>query len=241
MHPAVQRIIDVFLPPRCLKCGKILGDVNGLCPECFNRISFISKPYCRRCGLPLPPKQSERQELLCGNCLTDHKSPFRMSRAAVCYDEYSKPLILNFKFHDHTENAPFLARWLLLGGKDIFAAGVDVIIPIPLHYSRMIKRRYNQSALLAKELSKICGIPADYSAVIRHRKTRPQIEFSGSERTRNVKGAFSVKHPENLRDRRILLIDDVMTTGATLKECALACLAAGAASVDTLTVARVIK
>lgn len=164
-----------------------------------------------------------------------------MSRAAVCYDEYSKPLILDFKFHDRTENAPFLARWLLLGGKDIFETGVDVIIPIPLHYTRMIKRRYNQSALLAKELNKLCGIPVDLAGVVRHRKTKPQVEFSGHERIKNVKGAFRVKHPDKLCGKRVLLIDDVMTTGSTLKECALAILEAGAASVDTLTVARVIK
>ena len=240
MHPLFQKIIDIFLPPRCLKCGKILGDTNGLCPECFSQIKFIAKPYCPRCGLPLP-EQSAKSATLCGQCLSDHKSPFRMSRSAVYYDEHSKPLILNFKFHDRTENAPCLARWLLLGGKDIFEAGADVIIPIPLHYTRMIKRRYNQSALLAKELNKLCNIPVDLDSVVRHRKTKPQVEFSGHERIKNVQGAFRVKHPEKLCGKRVLLIDDVMTTGSTLRECALAILKAGAASVDTLTVARVIK
>ena len=164
-----------------------------------------------------------------------------MSRSTVYYDEASKPLLLSFKFHDHTENAPFLARWLLLGGKDIWDAGTDVIIPIPLHYTRMIKRRYNQSALLAKELSHLSGIPVDFHSVVRHRKTRPQVEFSGHERVKNVKDAFRVKYPQNLRGKRVLLIDDVMTTGSTLRECALAVLSAGAEVVDTLTVARVVK
>lgn len=240
MHPFFQKIIDILLPPRCLKCGKILSDTNGLCPDCFNQITFIAKPYCSRCGLPLP-EHFNNKEMLCGNCASNQTSPFRMSRSAVYYDEYSKPLILNFKFHDHTENAPFLARWMLLGGKDIFAAGVDVIVPIPLHYTRQIKRRYNQSALLAKELGKLSHIPVDVLSVTRHRKTRPQVEFSGHERVKNVKNAFRVKYSDNIAGKRILLVDDVMTTGSTLRECAMEMLKAGAASVDTLTVARVIK
>ena len=123
MHPVFQKIIDLLLPPRCLKCGKILGTGGGLCPDCFNEITFIAKPYCSRCGNPLPA-QARGREMLCGHCLADSRSPFRLSRSAVYYDEYSKPLILNFKFHDHTENASLLARWMWLGGKDIFAAGV---------------------------------------------------------------------------------------------------------------------
>ena len=114
-------------------------------------------------------------------------------------------------------------------------------MPVPLHYTRLIKRRYNQSVLLARELSKLVDIPCDCRSVIRHRKTKPQVEFSGHERIRNVKNAFSVKYPENLKGKRVVLIDDVMTTGSTLKECAKVILQAGAKSVDTLTVARVIK
>lgn len=240
MYVFFQKIIDILLPPRCLKCGKILGDSNGLCPECFNEITFIAKPYCARCGIPLQ-NETYGKQMLCGNCLGERKPLFRLSRSAVCYDEFSKPLILDFKFHDHTENASFLARWMWMGGKDIFSRRVDAIIPIPLHYTRMIKRRYNQSALLAKELSKLCGVPADFASVVRHRKTKPQVEFSGHDRVKNVKDAFSVKYPARLKGKHVLLIDDVMTTGSTLKECARAILAAGAASVDTLTVARVIK
>lgn len=240
MHPVFQKIIDLLLPPRCLKCGKILGTGGGLCPDCFNEITFIAKPYCSRCGNPLPA-QARGREMLCGHCLADSRSPFRLSRSAVYYDEYSKPLILNFKFRDHTENASLLARWMWLGGKDIFAAGVDVIVPIPLHYTRLIKQRYNQSALLAGELGRLCGVPVDVRAVVRHRKTKPQVEFSGHERVKNVKNAFSVKYPAVLKGRRVLLLDDVMTTGSTLRECAKAILKAGAVSVDALTVARVIK
>lgn len=165
--------------------------------------------------------------------------PFRLSRSALCYDEASKNLILAFKFMDRTENARLLAAMLKVAGEDIFKAGVDVIVPVPLHYTRLVKRRYNQAALLARELGRYTGLPVDCFSLVRHRKTRPQVEFSGFERVRNVKNAFSVPHPEKLAGKRVVLIDDVLTTGSTLKECAAALKKAGVRSVDALTVARV--
>ena len=232
-------VISVFLPPRCAKCGRVLpGDEDGLCPDCFNEINFISRPYCEKCGRPLAEESPNRQ-VFCATCLQEHRSPFRLSRSAFRYEDASKNLILSFKFLDKTENAKILGRWLYNAGKDIWNTGADVLIPVPLHYTRLLKRRYNQSALLCRELSRLSGLPVDYAAVVRHRKTRPQVEFSGHERIKNVKDAFRIRRPERVRGKRIVLIDDVMTTGSTLKECALVLRKAGAASVDTLTVARV--
>lgn len=173
------------------------------------------------------------------SCLRKKRFPFRLSRSALCYDEASKNLILAFKFMDRTENARLLAAMLKVAGEDIFKAGVDVIVPVPLHYTRLVKRRYNQAALLARELGRYTGLPVDCFSLVRHRKTRPQVEFSGFERVRNVKNAFSVPHPEKLAGKRVVLIDDVLTTGSTLKECAAALKKAGVRSVDALTVARV--
>ena len=163
--------------------------------------------------------------MLCASCLRKKRFPFRLSRSALCYDEASKNLILAFKFMDRTENARLLAAMLKVAGEDIFKAGV--------------KRRYNQAALLARELGRYTGLPVDCFSLVRHRKTRPQVEFSGFERVRNVKNAFSVPHPEKLAGKRVVLIDDVLTTGSTLKECAAALKKAGVRSVDALTVARV--
>ena len=232
-------VLSVFLPPRCIKCGRVLpsGD-DGLCPDCFNEVSFISRPYCEKCGHPLDEEPANRK-LYCASCLQNHRSPFRLSRSAFRYDDGSKNLILSFKFMDKTENAKVLGRWLFNAGKDIWNQGADVLIPIPLHYTRLLRRRYNQSALLCHELSRLCGLPVEYTAVERHRKTRPQVEFSGHARIKNVKNAFRIRHPERIRGKHIVLVDDVMTTGSTLKECALVLHKAGAASVDTLTVARV--
>ena len=215
-----------------------MAEENGLCPDCFNQITFIAKPYCERCGLPFKENISGKTKL-CGACLKDKKNIFRFSRSAFKYDDFSKKLILELKFLDKTENANVLARLLWNAGHDIFAQGADVLIPIPLHYTRLLKRRYNQSALLARALSKLCHLPCDFSSLERHKKTRPQVEFSGRARVKNVKDAFRVKNASAIKGKRIVLIDDVMTTGSTLRECALVLLKNGAASVDTLTVARV--
>lgn len=238
MKEILQKIIEIFLPPRCIKCGAILAQ-DGLCAECYNELNFISAPYCHKCGHPFEA-QNTGKKMLCATCSKKKKTPFRYNRSALCYDEASKNLILALKFMDKTENAKVLAKWLNIAGKDIWQEGVDILVPIPLHYTRLVKRKYNQSALLAKELSKLCHIPVNYTSVIKHKATKPQVAFSGKERIQNVKGVFSVKHQDKIKGKRVVLIDDVMTTGSTLKECALAIKAAGAKSVDTLTVARVI-
>ena len=239
MNGLLSQIIKIFLPPRCIKCGAILSDDDGLCSECFNQLNFITAPYCYKCGHPFEQAASTKK-MLCASCAKKNKTPFRLNRSALCYDDISKDLILALKFMDKTENAKTLAKWLNMAGYDIWQEGVDVLVPVPLHYKRLIKRRYNQSALLVKELSKLTGIEADYTSLIKHKSTKPQVQFSGHERVKNVRGAFSVKHIEKIKGKRVVLIDDVMTTGSTLKECALALKSAGAKSVDTLTVARVI-
>ena len=234
-----RSVINAFLPPRCLKCGKVLcGTEDGLCPECFNEINFISRPYCEKCGHPLDEEPSG-SKVYCATCLQKLKTPFRYSRSAFRYDEGSKNMILSFKFLDKTENAKLLGNYMYYAGKDIWNNGADVLVPVPLHYTRLLKRKYNQSALLCKELSKKSGVPVEYTAVERHIKTRPQVEFSGSARVKNVKNAFRVKNPDKIRGKHVVLVDDVMTTGSTLKECALVLQQAGAVSVDTLTIARV--
>lgn len=239
MKALINQIIKIFLPPRCIKCGAILSDDDGLCPECFRELNFITAPYCYRCGHPFEETVSNKK-LICANCAKKHKTPFRLNRSALYYDDISKDLILALKFMDKTENAKTLAKWLYIAGSDIWQEGADILMPVPLHYKRLIKRRYNQSALLVKELSKLTGIKADYTSLIKHKSTKPQVQFSGHERIKNVKGAFSIKHIERVKGKRIVLIDDVMTTGSTLKECALVIKDAGALSVDTLTVARVV-
>ena len=234
----LQKIIDLILPPRCLLCGKILSGENGLCEECFAKINFISEPICKKCGRPLSAGVSVPT---CPLCVNDENTPFRMQRSRVAYDEASRPLLVNLKFHDKTENAPFLAKWLLTAGRDIWKEGADILMPVPMHKARLRRRKFNQSALLCRELSLLTGIPVDYTSLIRCRNTKPQVECNGSARKQNVKNAFKVLSAEKLKDKRIVLVDDVMTTGSTLRECSLELLKIGVKSVDALTVARVIK
>ena len=228
--------LDTILPPRCLLCGKVVHSDNVLCKDCFSDINFISHPYCQHCGKPLTSTIID--EFYCVDCLSK-KDPFRMCRAAVKYDNYSKKLILDFKFNDHLENKILLTRWLYMAGKDIFDAGVDLIIPVPLHYLRLLKRKYNQSAVLAAELGKITNIEVNYKTLRKSKHTKPQVKCDGKQRIKNIHHAFDVKHSELIKGKRIVLIDDVFTTGATLKECAKVLKKAGAKSIDALTVAKV--
>jgi len=234
----LKNLLDCILPKRCLICGKIIQSTDSLCPDCFDNLHFISEPYCRHCGKPLTGHIDDIKGLSCIECL-NKKSLFRMCRAAIEYDEFSKKIILDFKFADHLENRKLLARWLFIAGKDIFEFGADLIIPVPLHYTRLIKRKYNQSAILATELSLLTKIPTDYKTLKKKRYTLPQVQCNGKQRIINIKNAFKVIKPENIKGKRIILIDDVYTTGSTLKECAKVLLKAGAKSVDALTVARV--
>lgn len=236
MKGLLKKIFDFILPPRCLMCGKVVSFDNTLCEECLEQIHFISKPYCLHCGIPL--NSNEEKDFYCVNCLTNSDN-LRLCRAAIQYDDFSKKLILDFKFHDHIENKKLLANWLKMAGKDIFEEGVDLIIPVPLHFSRLFKRKYNQSAMLAYELSHITNIKVDFNSLIKKKYSSPQALCSQKQRLKNVKGTFVVKDNSKIKGKRILLIDDVYTTGSTLKECAKILSKAGAKSVDALTVAKV--
>ena len=239
MFALFKSLINTLLPPRCKLCGKIVSNDDSLCPECFNKINFISRPYCQHCGQPFDYASSASKVLLCPNC-TQNKLPwFRLARSAFRYEEDSKNLILSFKFYDRTDNAKILAKFMKNAAQDIFDKGIDLIVPVPLHYTRLFRRKYNQSALLAIELSKLTGIPVEFDGLVRHKKTRPQVEFSGKVRQLNVRNAFSVKRPDDFKGKHILLIDDVLTTGSTLKECAKALKKAHPSSIDLLTAARV--
>jgi ComF family protein len=164
-----------------------------------------------------------------------------MQRAMVYYDENTRPLITNFKFRDKTENASFLAKWLYAAGQDIWQQGADLLVPVPLHAKRLRHRRFNQSALMCKELSRLTGIPVEYNSLVRSINTKPQVECSGHTRISNIKGAFKVTNTKAFEGKRIVIIDDVITTGSTLQECGLEIKKSGASEVNALVVARVIK
>ncbi len=235
----IKQIINAIIPPRCLVCSKAVNFDNHLCVECFEKITFITTPYCKHCGTPFARTVSDGEKF-CIHCLDEkNKDNIRISRSAVVYDEFSKKIILDFKFLDHIENKKLMANWLNMASSDIFNLGVDLIIPVPLHFLRILSRKYNQSAILADELAKIRKIDVAFDCLKKTKRTLPQVMCSGAERKKNIKGAFKVYNIQKIKGKRILLIDDVYTTGSTLKECAKVLIKAGAKSVDTLTVAKV--
>lgn len=178
---------------------------------------------------------------LCGECLHEHPD-YSRARAAFKYDEHSKSLVLRLKYHDQLQLAPVYGAWLAKAGKDLAAAS-DIIVPVPLHYWRFVWRRYNQSALLAQALAKNTGLAMLPDALIRTRRTPPQAGLTRTQRYDNVKGAFAAnpRYVGRIKGKTVLLIDDVMTTGATLEQCTKALLKAGARSVNALTLARTVN
>lgn len=235
-HPFLTFILNMLFPPICPICHGLMSDANGICPVCFSKMRFITDPLCDKCGRPMEVPGYETP--CCAECLKKPQS-WRRARAVVVYNDISKQLILPFKHADKMQLTPVLTRFMLIQKE--FIAEHDLIVPVPLHWRRMIKRRYNQAALLAHHISKQTGIAFDPCAVKRIRPTTPQGHLSPDERRRNVKNAFRVSLKSNVAGKHVLLIDDVMTSGATASGCAKVLLANGAASVDVLTFAKALK
>lgn len=231
------RFLNAVLPPLCLGCDAPAGGQASLCPECWKKIQFISAPFCHCCGAPFDIPVEDGT--LCGACLAN-RPVFESARAAMIYDEASRKIALGFKHGDRTHAAKALAVWMhRAAGESLDQA--DAIIPVPLHRWRLFKRRYNQSALLAQELAALSGKMFLPDALWRTRDTESQGHMKRKERQENVRGAFAVAPSAlaKIKGKKITLIDDVMTTGATVEECAKTLLKSGAAQVDVLTLARV--
>lgn len=230
-------ILNLFLPPRCALCKKLVQTNHGLCPDCFKQIHFIEEPLCPVCGTPL--EYENKYNCLCANCL-NRKPIYTQARSAFVYDSFSRNLILPFKHADKTELAPFLEQLLWRVGKD-FITHSDYIIPVPLHWKRLLKRKYNQAGVLAYRLAKRGKKKYLPAALIRVKETVSQGHLGPAQRKKNVKAAFKVSPKIDLTGKRILLVDDVRTTGATVNACTKVLRQAGASQVYVLTLAMVIK
>ncbi|MGF1474733.1 MAG: double zinc ribbon domain-containing protein [Geminicoccaceae bacterium] len=235
-----KRGLDLVLPPRCHGCGSVLYGDDGLCGDCWGRLTFIAPPFCRICGFPLPGSSVDQP--LCAGCAA--KPPvFDRARAALRYDNASRHYILRFKNQGRLAVQGLFARWLHHAGTEILAE-TDVIVPVPLHRWKLFRRGFNQAALLAQRLASRTGHPVEVNAFRRIQATQSQKGLGGNQRLTNITAqAFGVapERPASFLDQRVLLIDDVLTTGATASACANALKRAGALSVDVLSLARVVR
>ena len=236
---AGARILDALLPPRCISCEAAVDGPGRLCPECWSRVQFIAKPWCAACGLPFDFDPGEG--VLCGPCSAEAPA-YDAARSVMVYDDGARDLILRFKHADRTDAAPTFGRWMARAGQDLLA-GADWVVPVPLHRARLLWRRYNQSALLAHAVGRAAMVPVAPDALERVRNTPSQGGMSRSARATNVAGAFRVRHgaKAHIEGRRIVLIDDVMTTGATVQACARTLRKSGASHIGVLTLARVVR
>jgi len=207
-----------------------------LCSGCFRDVSFITEPCCHRCGVPFG---SAGLAGLCASCI-EAPPVFRRARAALRYDEAARRLILPFKHADRVELSGVLAAYMARAGADLLTAA-DVVVPVPLHRARLFRRRYNQAALLARAVGRAESRPVLLDALRRVRGTAPLGAKSAEERAAMLAGAIDMRPSRAARiaGRRVLLVDDVMTSGATANACAAVLLAAGAVAVDVLAAARV--
>jgi ComF family protein len=238
LRRASGRLLDALLPPRCLACTAEVAEQGTLCAECFSGLSPITAPYCAGCGVPFA-HGGQAAEALCPRCAS-RRPAFLTARAALRYDEGAKRLILPFKHADRTELAWPLARQMARAGTPLLARA-DLIVPVPAHWRRLLGRRYDQAALLARALGGIAGLPVAPDLLRRRRRTPPLADKGAAERAATVEGAFALtpRGAARVAGRRVLLVDDVMTSGATADACARALLDAGAAAVEVLAAARV--
>lgn len=216
-----------------------------IAPSAWAQLHFVADPICCKCGIPLGFSATESYSMggqtACVDCLQDPPT-FSSARSVLVYDDASRPLILGFKHADQTYAVRTFVPWLLRAGSDYLGAD-PLIVPVPLHRWRLLRRRYNQAALLAQGLARESGRSCIPDLLLRMRATPTQGHMKAGERARNVSRAFGLnpRHVDKVRGRDILLIDDVLTTGATVRECSDTLLRAGANAVNVLTIARTVK
>lgn len=231
-------VLDQLYPPICLICDAPTASSDTLCGACFARLRPITAPLCPRLGIPFAVPLGEGA--LSAEALAE-PPPFGRARAAVVYNEAARALVSRLKYGDRPEMARFCARLMASAGHELWA-GNPILVPVPLHGSRQRERRYNQSTELALALARLTGLDCDPLMVRRTRRTRQQVGLSGDGRNRNVAGAFTANSDSLTRiaGRRVVLVDDVYTTGATVKAVTRALTRAGAEAVDVVTFARVV-
>jgi len=232
----IEKVIGFLFPPACPVCGAPVSIHGELCADCFGCFDWIDNPKCARCGYPLPWRGNG--EVQCPVCAADSIG-LEWLRSACVYDDASRGVMLPFKHGGRIKYARFMSRAMIWSLRDV-PADCDMVMPVPLARRRLIHRTYNQATLLARPIAHAMGVPLDVDSV--RRRHRPDMgHMTPHQRCENIRGVFTVVHPEHVRGRKILLVDDVFTSGATLGELRRVLLRAGAKSVCGVTFCRVVR
>lgn len=230
--------LDFLFPPSCPVCGQSVSEHGQLCAACWNQIDWISDPKCAKCGYPFPANLEYNGRTLCPNCIAK-KTKLDWLRSACVYDEASRNIILPFKHNARLQYQNAMSRAMFALLREIPKRDLTVM-PIPLAARRLWVRGYNQAALLARPIAKHLGTKIDYDSVFR-KHTPDMGHKNAAMRRQNIAGVFSIRRPDKIRGRAILLVDDVYTTGATMGELARVLKKAGAAWVGAITFCRVVR
>lgn len=235
----LQAALQVLYPPQCISCAAPVTSDFGLCADCWRDTPFVAGLVCDLCGVPLPGEATETAH--CDDCMIIAR-PWSQGRSALMYAENGRRLVLALKHGDRMDLARPAATWMLKAARPIILPGA-LVVPIPLHWMRLIRRRFNQAALLSRSIAKSAGLEHCPDALIRHRSTGSQEGRTRDDRFANLVTAFRVpkRRKAIVQDRNILLVDDVMTSGATFAAATEALFSAGASSVNVLCLARVAK
>ena len=236
----MQALLHLIYPPQCLSCDARVTTDFGLCGPCWRATPFITGLVCDHCGTPLPGQDLGKSEL-CDDCLTIAR-PWSKGRAAMLYKDNARQMVLALKHGDRLDLARPVAQWLLRAAQPMLVPGM-LVAPVPLHWTRLITRRYNQAAMLSAQLAKLARLDHCPDLLLRKRRTGTQDGRDRDGRFANMQDALTPnpRHAARIGGRNVLLIDDVMTSGATLAAAAEVCLAAGATGVSVLVMARVAK
>jgi len=236
----LQAALELLYPPQCISCATPVASDFGLCGECWRATPFIGGLVCDQCGIPLPGPDAG-DSAVCDDCIAIAR-PWGQGRAALLYRDNARSLVLALKHGDRMDLARPAGGWLLKAARPILGPET-LVVPVPLHWVRLLRRQYNQAALLSARMAGIAGLAHCPDALVRRRPTGTQDGRTRDGRFANLVGAFAVppRRRSRVADREVLLVDDVMTSGATFAAATEALLAAGARSVNVLALARVAK